>query len=232
MSEQLSITTADGKFSCYVARPKQPGNYPVIVILQEIFGVNAGIRSIADSYAAKGYIAVAPDLFWRSEPNVMLSDANPEELTKAFALYTAYDKNKGVEDIIATITASRKLDGANGKVGVTGYCLGGLLTYLSATRSDADVFAAYYGGGTETFLNEAPQVKAPLLYHLAEEDEYINKEAQAAIKAAFKDSSSAQIYSYPGCNHAFARPDGSHANVSAAKLANERTDAFLARYLK
>ena len=232
MSEELSISTTDGKFSCYVARPTQPGTHSVIIILQEIFGVNAGIRSIADNYAAKGYIAVAPDLFWRSEPNVTLSDDKPEQLSKAFALYTAYDKNKGVDDILATIAASRKLDGANGKVGVTGYCLGGLLTYLSATRSDADAFAAYYGGGTETYLNEAVQVKAPLLYHLAEEDEYINKEAQAAMKAAFKENSSAQFYSYPGCNHAFARPDGSHANVDAAKLANERTDAFFARYLK
>lgn len=232
MSEKLSVTSADGSFSCYVARPALSGKYPVIVILQEIFGVNAGIRSIADSYAAKGYIAVAPDLFWRSAPNVDLSDAKPDDLTQAFAFYNAYDLDQGVKDIIATIAASRKLDGANGKVGVSGYCLGGLLTYLSATRSDADAFAAYYGGATEKYLDEAPQVKAPLLYHLAEEDEYINHAAQAAIKAAFADNQSAQFYSYPGCHHAFARPDGGHANVSAAKLANERTDVFFARYLK
>ena len=148
MSETLTVTTAERGFDCYVARPDVVGTYPVIIVLQEIFGVNAGIRSIADNYAAKGYIAVAPDLFWREEPGVDLSEANEADVARAFALYKSYDFDHGVQDIAATISAARTMEGSTGKVGVTGYCLGGLMTYLSAARTDGDAFAAYYGGGT------------------------------------------------------------------------------------
>ena len=231
MNESLTIPTADGNFSCYVARPSGSNKHPVIVVLQEIFGVNAGIRSIADDYAAKGYIAVAPDLFWRAEPGLSMSEASEGDWAKGFALYSAYDMNKGVQDIAATVAAARNMRGANGKVGVTGYCLGGLLTYLTAARFNADAFVAYYGGATEKYINEAAGITDPLLYHLAEEDEYINKDAQAAIKAALAKQANVDVYSYPGRNHAFARPDGNHYDATDATLANARTDAFLKQYL-
>jgi carboxymethylenebutenolidase len=231
MSEQLSITVEDGSFSCYVARPATPGPHPVIVVLQEIFGVNAGIRTIAENYAAKGYIAVAPDLFWRAEPGLSMSEDREGDWERGFAIYSAYDFDKGPRDIAATVARARTLDGASGKVGVTGYCLGGLLTYLTAARSRADAYVAYYGGATENYVGEATGVVDPLLYHLAEEDEYIGKEAQVAIRAALAGRPGVEVYSYPGCNHAFARPGGNHYNGPAATLANERTDAFLKRYL-
>lgn len=230
MTETLNVQTPDGNFSCYVARPAGAGNHPVIVVLQEIFGVNAGIRSIADNYAAKGYIAVAPDLFWRAEPGLSMSEASEGDWAKGFALYSAYDMSKGVQDIAATVAAARNMTGSSGKVGVTGYCLGGLLTYLTAARFNADAFVAYYGGATEKYLDEAPGITDPLLYHLAEEDEYISKDAQALIKAAL-NKSNVDLYSYPGCNHAFARPDGNHYDAAAATLANQRTDAFFKKYL-
>lgn len=231
MTEKLNVQTPDGNFSCYVARPAGAGNHPVIVVLQEIFGVNAGIRSIADNYAAKGYIAVAPDLFWRAEPDISMSEAKEGDWAKGFALYSAYDINKGVQDIAATVAVARNMTGASGKVGVTGYCLGGLLTYLTAARFNADAFVAYYGGATEKYLDEAPGITDPLLYHLAEEDEYISKDAQALIKTSLVNKSNVQLYSYPGCNHAFARPDGNHYDAAAATLANQRTDAFFKQYL-
>lgn len=230
MTEKLMIQTPDGNFSCYVARPAGAGKYPVVVILQEIFGVNAGIRSIADDYAARGYIAVAPDLFWRAEPELSMSESVEGDWAKGFALYSAFDINKGVQDIVATVAAARNMTGASGKVGVTGYCLGGLLTYLTAARGNADAFVAYYGGATEKYLDEAVGITDPLLYHLAEEDEYISKEAQLAIKAALTKPN-VEIFSYPGCNHAFARPGGNHHDAPAATLANGRTDAFFKKYL-
>jgi carboxymethylenebutenolidase len=232
MSEHITVTVTDGAFACYVARPAAAGAYPVIIVLQEIFGVNAGIRSIADDYAAKGYIAVAPDLFWRSEPGIQLSEAKEGDWTRGFALYNAFDKDRGVQDIGAVIAAVRTLDGASGKVGVTGYCLGGLLTFLSAARLDADAFAAYYGGGTDSFLAEAANIKAPFLYHLAGADAYIGPDAQAAISAAVDALPHATVHIYPGCDHAFARPDGNHYDDAAAKLANARTDAFFAQHLR
>jgi carboxymethylenebutenolidase len=231
MTDTLTIEVADGSFRCYVARPRGVAAAPVIVVLQEIFGVNAGIRQIADGYAAQGYIALAPDLFWRADPGLSLSEQQPGDWARGFALYSAYDRQRGVDDIAATVRAARTLAGASGKVGVTGYCLGGLMTYLSATRIDADAFVAYYGGGTEAYAEEAKNVRQPLLYHLAEEDEYIGKEAQQTIRAAFAANPQIELHGYAGCNHAFARPDGNHYDPVAAPLANARTAAFFKQYL-
>jgi len=232
MSEQLEVRVDDGHFTCHVERPAAPGPHPVIVILQEIFGVNEGIRSIARKYAMKGYIAVAPDLFWRSEPGLSLSEDKEGHWQRGFALYTAFDIDRGVRDIAATIRAARTLPDASGKVGVTGYCLGGLLTYLSAARTDADAFVAYYGGGTDRYLDEARNIKAPLLYHLAGADEYIGPEAQHAIMAALDPLPNALAFVYPGRDHAFARPNGGHYHEADATSANSRTDAFLLQQLR
>lgn len=233
MTEHLNILTPDGSFQCYVARPAAADKAAVVVVLQEIFGVNRGIRSIADDYAAKGYIAIAPDLFWRSEAGLSMSEASEGDWAKGFALYSAYDFDKGIHDIAATVAAARTMQGANGKVGVTGYCLGGLLTFLSAARAevDADAYAAYYGGGTEKYIAEGKNIERPLLYHLAGDDEYIGKEAQATIRAALQDKPNVQLHTYPGRNHAFARPDGSHFHSADARTANDRTDAFFQHYL-
>lgn len=230
MTDTLTIEVADGSFNCYVARPQGVVSAPVIVVLQEIFGVNAGIRQIADGYAAQGYIALAPDLFWRADPGLSLSERQAGDWARGFALYSAYDRQRGVDDIAATVRAARTLAGASGKVGVTGYCLGGLMTYLTAARADADAFVAYYGGGTEAYAEEARGVRQPLLYHLAEEDEYIGEEAQRTIRNAFAANPLITLYGYSG-NHAFARPDGSHYDPVAAPLANARTAAFFKHYL-
>jgi len=233
MTETLAIQVADGSFNCYVARPASgAASAPVIVVMQEIFGVNAGIRSIADGYAAKGYIAVAPDLFWRAEPGLSMSEDQPGDWARGFALYSAYDFDGGVNDIAATVAAARGMAGASGKVGVTGYCLGGLMTFLTAARADADAFVAYYGGSTEKYAAEGANIKRPLLYHLAGEDEYIGKDAQAVIHAALKDNPNVEMHTYPGCNHAFARPGGNHYDAAAATLANARTDAFFKQHLQ
>jgi carboxymethylenebutenolidase len=232
MSEKISIQTPDGSFDCYVARPSGPGPHPVVIVLQEIFGVNAGLRSIADSYASKGYIAVCPDLFWRLEPGLSLSEDKERDWAKGVKLYQAYDVDRGVQDIGAVIRSARTMAGSSGKVGVTGYCLGGLMTYLSAARLDADAYAAYYGGGTDQHLDEAGKIKAPLLYHLAGDDEYISKGAQQKIKAALGGLPDAEVHTYPGRHHAFARPGGDHYHDGDARLAGSRTEAFFARTLR
>jgi carboxymethylenebutenolidase len=230
-TSSIGVTVDDGEFGCYVAWPQGPGPHPVIIVLQEIFGVNEGIRSIAEGYAAKGYIAVAPDLFWRTVPALELSEASEDDWARAFALYQAFDLDKGVRDIGAVAAAARTLPGANGKVGVTGYCLGGLLTYLSAARIDADAFAAYYGGATDKYLDEAGAIRAPLLYHLAGADEYIGPAAQAAIRLALEARPGRELHLYAGRDHAFARPGGHHYHAADANLANARTHAFFARHL-
>lgn len=231
MSNRISITTPDGSFEAYVARPAAP-SAATIVVIQEIFGINADMRAHCDELAAKGYIAVCPDLFWRLEPGIELTDKTEAEWAQAFALYKRFDVDQGVADVAATMAAARDLPGASGKVGVMGFCLGGLLTFLTAARSSPDAAVAYYGGGTNNYVAEFPNVKKPLMMHLAGADEYIPLGAQETIIEAATPLKHVQVYVYPGQNHAFARVNGSHFDAQAASLANERTYAFFDQHLK
>jgi carboxymethylenebutenolidase len=230
MGQTINIQTEGGEFSAYLAKPaKTPA--PAVVVLHEVFGVNEDIRQTCRELAEAGFIAVAPELFWRQERGVDLNTWSEEEWKKGLALYTAYDRDTGVRDILATVRAAEQLEGATSKVGVMGFCLGGLMSYLTAARHDPDAAVAYHGGDTESYLDEAHSIAAPLLMHLAEEDEYISKDAQRRIRAALTDVPSAKVYSYPGQNHAFARHTGVHYNAKAAALANGRTVAFLKEHL-
>jgi carboxymethylenebutenolidase len=226
----ITIEGPDGAFGAYIARSKVlPA--PAVVVLHEVFGVNADIRKTCDELSEQGFIAVAPDLFWRQEPGLDLNNWSDAEWKKGLALYAAYDRDKGVRDIVTTAHAAAQLEGASGKVGVMGFCLGGLMTFLTAAREKIDAAVAYHGGDTEKYLDEADKITAPMLMHLAEEDEFISKEAQTKIKAALSDKPNVEIYSYPGCNHAFARHTGTHYNAAAAAKANGRTWRFLHDHL-
>ncbi len=229
--ETTTISTPDGEFSAYVARPKAD-KAPAVVVIQEIFGVNAVMRGIADEIADAGYLAICPDLFWRIEPGIDITDQSEAEWKKAFQLYQAFDVEQGVEDIAATIAKVRADPGCNGKVGAVGFCLGGLLAYLTGTRTDADASVAYYGVGIENFVGEAKTLANPVMLHIAEEDEFVPKEAQAKIKAALADNSRVSIYSYPGRDHAFARKGGAHYDADDAAKAQARTLDFFQRNLR
>jgi carboxymethylenebutenolidase len=228
MGERTTITTADGTFSAYMARPaKAPG--PAVVVIQEIFGVNQVMRDITDGLAGQGYLAICPDLFWRIEPGIDITDHSPEEWKRAFELFNAFDVDAGVADIAATIAHIRADAGCNGKVGAVGFCLGGALAFLTATRTDVDAAVSYYGVGLENRVAEAEKLTHPLLMHIAEEDQFVPKPAQAVILAALKDHPQIEIHTYPGCDHAFARQGGEHYNEAAAKLAGGRTLTFFQR---
>ncbi len=233
MAETLKIHATDGSgsFDAYVARPAS-NEGPVIIALQEIFGVNAGMRQICDDLAEKGYIAVCPDLFWRMKPGVDITDKTQEEWDEAFGYFQNFDHPKGMEDIAATVSAARTIEGGTGKVGAVGYCLGGLLAYKTAVETDADACVSYYGVGIETKLDEKDRIANPLLMHIAEEDGFVDKDAQAAIKDGLKDNAHITIYSYAGVDHAFARPDGVNWDTGAANLANARTASFFETALK
>ena len=230
MGETTTIKTDDGQFAAYVARPSNP-KAPAIVVIQEIFGVNAVMRGVCDELAAAGFLAVCPDLFWRIEPGIDITDQSEAEWTKAFELYNAFDIDAGVKDIAATIDHVRALPEVNGKVGAVGFCLGGLLAYLTATRTDADASVAYYGVGIEKHLVESEKQAHPLLMHIAEEDQFVPKEAQALILAQLKNHPQVEIFTYPGRDHAFARQGGEHYDAADAKLASGRTLAFFQQHL-
>jgi carboxymethylenebutenolidase len=227
MAGSLKITTPAGSFAAYVAAPVQtPAS--AIVVIQEIFGVNAVMRGICEHFAAHGYLAVCPDLFWRIEPGIDITDHSQAEWKRAFELFNAFDVEAGVQDIAATIEAVRGDGRCNGKVGAVGFCLGGLLAYLTAVRTDADASVGYYGVGIERYLAEADKLVRPLVLHIAEEDQFVPKPAQALIKAALNNHPGVSLYSYPGRDHAFARPGGEHYDASDAALADQRTLAAFA----
>ena len=230
MDQAITIYTEGGDFSAYVVTPtKTPA--PAVVVLHEIFGVNDDIRQTCHEFAKQGFISVAPELFWRQSRGVDLNAWSDEDWRTGLALYAGYDRDVGVRDAIATMRAAQQLEGATRKVGLVGFCLGGLLAYLIATRHKPDAAVAYHGGDTEKYLDEAHNLTAPLLMHLAEEDEFISEDAQKRIKAVMADLPNTRVFSYPGQKHAFARHTGKHYDANAATLAADRTVTFLAEHL-
>ena len=227
----ISMKVPDGKFSAYLALPKQTPA-PGVVVIQEIFGVNKVMRDLCDGLAAKGYVALCPDLFWRQEPGVQLTDRTDAEWQRAFNLMQGFNQTKGVEDLIAALDHLRQRGESTGKVGTVGYCLGGKLAYFMATRSTADCNVSYYGVGIETVLEESAAITKPLLMHIAEKDQFVPPEARKKIVGSLSRNPRVEMHVYPACDHAFAREGGAHWDAAAAKLANQRTDAFFAKYLR
>jgi carboxymethylenebutenolidase len=230
MKDRIAIGGRDGTFNAYIARSTAL-LAPAIVVLHEVFGVNADIRKTCDELAAEGFIAVAPDLFWRQEPGVDLGVTSEPDWQHGLRLYQAYDRDAGVGDIRDTLDAVARLPECTGKIGIQGYCFGALMTFLTAVRCRVDAAVAYHGADTEKYLGEVDNLHAPLLMHLGEEDEFISKAAQVQIKTALADKPNAIVYSYPGQHHAFARHKGAHYDAAAAALANGRTAEFLHRHL-
>jgi len=231
MKNRIKIEGRNGVFGAYIAQP-QTLPAPAVVVLHEVFGVNADIRRHCDELAEQGFIAVAPDLFWRQEPGVDLGVRSEADWQHGLRLYQAYNRDEGVRDIKDTIDAVAKMPECTGKIAVLGYCLGALMTFLTAVRCHVDAAVAYHGGDTEKYLGEVDGLHASLLMHLAEEDEFMSKPAQAAIKAALAGKPNATVYSYPGQCHAFSRHNGAHYNAKAAALANGRTSEFLNQQLR
>jgi carboxymethylenebutenolidase len=231
MENHIIIESPDGTFRAHISRPgKLPA--PAVVVLQELFGVNADIRATCNELAAEGFIAIAPDLFWRQEPGVDLDVRSEAAWQRGLQLYSAYNRDAGVKDIMETVRTAVELPESTGKVALHGYCLGALMAFITAARYEVDAAVAYHGGDTEKYLGEVGGLEAPLLMHLGEEDEFISKAAQAEIKAVLAGKTNATVYSYPGQRHAFSRHNGAHYNAAAAALANERTSQFLSQNLR
>lgn len=228
--KDIIIKGPDENFGGYLAAPTSARGAGVIVI-QEIFGVNAVVRAICDAHAAQGRFAVAPDLFWRLEPGVQITDKTDAEWKQAIELMNRFDPDKGTADIQAAITYLRSVPGCSGRVGTVGYCLGGLLAFLAATRTNSDASVGYYGVNIQNKLDEAKQIKHPLLLHIAGRDEYVPPEAQKKIMDALKANPHVAIHLYPEMGHAFARPGGKHYDKANAELANGRTETFFRQHL-
>ncbi|MCU0868779.1 MAG: dienelactone hydrolase family protein [Burkholderiales bacterium] len=222
--QYIEIPAADGgSFRAYLAVPRT-GRGPGIVLCQEIFGVNAYVREVADLYAEEGYTVVAPDLFWRMEPGVELG-YTPEDWQRAFGFFQGFDIDRGMADIGATVKHMRTLPQVVGKVGALGFCLGGKLAFLAAARAGVDVAVGYYGVGLDAHLGEVANIRCPLVMHCAEQDKYAPMEVVEKLKAAFAGRDDVAIHVYPGVDHAFARTGGEHWHKPSALMAHHRSIA-------
>jgi len=226
----VRISSFDGgEFDGYLALPKS-GYGPGIVVLQEIFGVNPFIRNVADWYAEHGFVALCPDLFWRLEPGIQLTDKGAD-WQKAIELYQKVDEAKAVEDSAASVNFLRQHHACNGRVGAVGYCMGGNLAYLLSVRFKPDCAAGYYGVSIEKSLAEASNLSSPLLLHIAGSDHFCPPEAQAAIHKTLDQNPLVTIHDYKDEDHAFGRPGGEHYSAASAELANLRTLEFFVKNL-
>lgn len=228
MGEWIEIKGRDGAFRAYVARPAGTPAAAVVTI-QEIFGVNAVMRKKAHWLASEGFFAIAPDLFWRLEPGVDITDQTEAEWSKAFELMKRFDVASGVGDIQAAIDHARAMGCA--KVGAVGYCLGGLLAYLTAARTNADASVGYYGVNIPAFLGEAGAIRRPLMLHVAGKDGFVDKVAQDQMKQGLRGNRLVTLHDYPERDHAFTREGGKNYHAEDAKAADERTIAFFNQHL-
>jgi carboxymethylenebutenolidase len=228
MGEWVQIAGPDGAFKAYVARPAGTPKAAVVAI-QEIFGVNAVMRGKADWLASEGFLAIAPDLFWRIEPGVELTDQTDAEWKQALDYMNQLDKNASVKDVQATLAHARGM-GAS-KAGVMGYCMGGYIAFLAACRTDTDASVAYHGGGIHTALGEAGGIKQPVMLHNPMKDSFIPVDALNTIRETLAPHPLVTIYEYAEQDHAFTREGGAHYDEAAKQLAVGRTIAFLNQHL-
>lgn len=229
-TREVTIASHDGQsFSAYLAVPAA-GHGPGLVLCQEIFGINDFMRRTAQALAEEGYVVLAPDLFWRQQPGIQLTDG-PADMPRAFELYQRFDVELGVKDIASTLAALRALPEQQGGAGVLGYCLGGKLAYLAACRTDADVAIGYYGVGIEDSLQEAANLRGRLVLHIAEQDGFCPPPARQRILEALGGKANVELYVYPGMDHAFARTGGAHYDKPSALMAHQRSMAALQRVI-
>lgn len=219
----------DARFGAYIARPEGAAKAAIIVI-QEIFGVNPGIRQKCDKLAAEGYLALAPDLFWRLEPGITLDPDVEAEFQQALDWMGKFNQDAGIRDIQAAINFLRDSEGT-AKVGCVGYCLGGRLAFMTAARTSIDASVGYYGVGIDGLLGEKDAIANPLLLHIPTEDGFVSRETQAAMHAGLDDHPRVTIYDYEGLDHGFATETGKRRDEAAATLADSRTAAFFAEHL-
>lgn len=231
VAETTQFLTFDksGRFGAYIAPPEGTPKAAIIVI-QEVFGVNEGIRRKCDQWAAQGYLAVAPDLFWRMKPGIELDPDVPEQMQEGLNYFGQYNPDDGVMDIEATIKGIRE-KGNLQKVGCVGFCMGGKLAYMAAARTDVNASVGYYPVGLDKMLHEAHAIAHPLLLHVAKADGFVPPEAQRKVHEALDSHPKVTIYDYEGLDHGFAAEMGNRRDESGAEQADRRTREFFAEHL-
>ena len=229
-TEMLKINGPNGTLDGYLAAP-EAGGAPGVVVIQEIFGVNEHIRSVTDRLAQAGYAALAPDLFWQTQPG-FTSGYSPEEIEHARGLRGKIDDGKAVEDVGAALQVLETHPKCRGgKMGATGFCWGGLITYLVAARLKPACASSYYGGGIVNYIGEAQEITNPVMFHFGDQDASIPMDQVEQIKTTLQGRSDVEIFVYPGAGHGFhCEMRGSYDEASAHQ-AWDRTMEFFKKHL-
>jgi len=227
--EQFKTLNGNAEFPCYVAKPDGDAKAAIIVI-QEIFGVNPGIRAKCDHWASLGYLAIAPDLFWRINNDTNLDPDVEAEFQQALDLMGNFDQDQGIKDIEATIHYAQNAIG-NHNVGCVGYCLGGRLAFMTAARTNIRASVGYYGVGIDGLLGEIGAIAHEVMLHIPTADGFVPADAQAAMHAGLDEHPKVTLHDYEGLDHGFATESGNRRDDKAATLADSRTEAFFTENL-
>lgn len=228
MTTNTAIPTLDrtGDVPAYVVRPQGTARGAIIVI-QEIFGVNPGIMKKTEDWAARGYLAVAPDVFWRQQPGVELNPDDESEFKQALGLMMKHDFARGLADLEAVLRWIRA-ENPGGKVGLVGFCMGGKIAFQMATATDLEAAVGYYGVGIDEMVGDADKIVGQLLLHVPTADHFVPAEAQVAMHAGLDGNPHVTLYDYEGLDHGFADTFGARRDEAGAQLADQRTEAFFA----
>lgn len=229
-TEEIEVSLRDGVMGAHIAYPDRTPAGAIIAIM-EIWGVNDTMRRHAREFAEAGFICLVPDVFWRQEPGVQLSDKNPADVQKAFDLYYEFDYDLGVRDMEDTAAFLRKLQGGNGKVGGVGYCLGGKLCYLMCCRTDIDCAVAYYGTYIEHRIKEAKNLHRPFMLHMAMKDRWVQAEVNDMLERRLSPNPLVTIHKYAEADHAFARHGSKVYREGDARRALGLSVEFFRRHL-
>lgn len=232
MGKLRAVSEKDAAFTAYRAGPPDRSAKGGMLVIQEIFGLTPFVTAVADGLADAGYATAAPDLFWRAAPNIVLNPGKDEDRAHAMQLNESLDQDLAIADCDSVAKALRRDLGEGAKVGAVGYCLGGRLAYLLATRTDIDAAVGYYGVAIDAWLSEAANIRKPLLLHIAGNDHLCPPPVQRTIVETLREHAPlAEVHVYEGAGHGFARAGTPAYQAEAAELADQRTKAFLARHI-
>jgi len=226
---EIPTLSGDASIPAYVARPEGAPR-GAIIVHQEVFGVDPGVRKKTDGWAAQGYLAVAPDAFWRQQPGIELDADVPEQFEQAINFMMNHDFDQGIRDMEAVIHWIRREQGV-AKVGFVGFCMGGRVAYAMATRTDIDASVGYYGVMIDQMLGEKNAIANPLMLHIPTADGFVPPEAQQTMHEGLDDHPKVTLHDYEGLDHGFAAEIGVRRDEAAAGLADKRTAEFFAEHI-
>ncbi|MGH7785809.1 MAG: dienelactone hydrolase family protein [Candidatus Binatia bacterium] len=227
----VKIKAADGDMGAFLARPSGAGKHPAVIVIMEAFGLNDHIKEVAKRLAAEGYVALAPDVYYR-QPNAVVGY---DQLPEAIRLMTSLQDDKIVADMAATMSYLQSQEFVRGdRIGITGFCMGGRISFLTACKNaDIKASAPFYGGGIGGLLDHAPKITCPMLLFFGDQDPFIPNDEVANIQATLaKLHKQAEVKVYPGAPHGFFCNERDSYRPDAATDAWERLKTFFAKHLQ